>query len=116
MRLVILESPYTGQGRFWFTRLLSRWANIRYARRALRDSLTRGESPIASHLLYTQPEVLSDEIPSERQLGITAGVAWGRVADAFVFYCDRGFSSGMRYSENCAVFHDRKIEYRNILK
>src|SRR5690606_3550939 len=42
-RLVILESPYAGNIDL----------NIDYARAAVRDSLSRGESPIASHLLYT---------------------------------------------------------------
>ena len=45
MRLVILESPYAGDVA----------ANVKYARRCVRDSLSRGEAPIASHLLYTQP-------------------------------------------------------------
>jgi hypothetical protein len=39
-----------------------------------------GEAPIASHLLYTQPGVLRDEIPEERRHGIDAGLAWGAVA------------------------------------
>ena len=56
MSLVIIESPYAGDIK----------ANIAYARRAVRDSLERGEFPIASHLLYTQPGILNDDIPSER--------------------------------------------------
>jgi hypothetical protein len=83
--LVILESPYAGD--------VDR--NVAYARAALRDSLLRGEAPIASHLLYTQPGVLSDHILHERDMGITAGLAWRSVAEAAVFYIDLGFSSGM---------------------
>lgn len=49
---VILESPYAGE--------IDR--NIRYARACVRDSLLRGESPIASHLLYTQSGILDDDI------------------------------------------------------
>ena len=45
---VILESPYAGD--------IER--NIDYARKCLRHSLLLGESPIASHLLYTQIGVL----------------------------------------------------------
>jgi hypothetical protein len=41
MRWVILESPYAGDVE----------ANVAYARAAVRDSLMRGEAPIASHLL-----------------------------------------------------------------
>ena len=57
MRLVIIESPYAGDIE----------KNVEYARACVRDSLSRGEAPIASHLLYTQPGILKDEIPSERQ-------------------------------------------------
>lgn len=42
---IILESPYAGDVE----------GNLTYARRAMHDSLMRGEHPIASHLLYTQP-------------------------------------------------------------
>ena len=59
MRRVILESPYAG----------SVEENVAYARAAVRDSLLRGESPIASHLLYTQPGILRDDVPDERRAG-----------------------------------------------
>ena len=85
MPLVIIESPYAGDI----------GANVAYARAAMRDSLNRGEAPIASHLLYTQPGILRDEIPDERQWGIDAGLAWRDVADLAAFYIDRGWSSGM---------------------
>jgi hypothetical protein len=54
----------------------------------------RGEAPIASHLLYTQ--VLRDDIPAERALGIAAGLAWLPMAEAMVVYIDCGVSPGMR--------------------
>ncbi len=85
MKLVILESPFAGAVQ----------QNVHYARLCLRDSLLRGESPIASHLLYTQESVLDDLIPAERSLGIAAGLAWRQVAQSAVFYVDRGWSSGM---------------------
>lgn len=85
MKLVIIESPYAGE--------IER--NVTYARAAMRDSLNRGEYPIASHLLYTQPGILRDEIPEERQWGIDAGLAWRKVAEKAVFYVDRGWSGGM---------------------
>lgn len=71
MKRVILESPYAGDTAEDVER------NLTYAREALRDSLLRGEAPIASHLLYTQKGVLDDRIREERGLGIAAGVAWG---------------------------------------
>ena len=86
MRRVILESPYAGDIE----------ANVAYARAAMRDSLKRGEYPIASHLLYTQPGVLNDDDPKERQWGIDAGLAWKAVAHGSVVYTDLGTSNGMR--------------------
>jgi len=104
MRLVIVESPYDGDIE----------ANVEYARAAIRDALSRGEAPIASHLLYTQPGVLKDEVPEERQWGIDAGLAWGRVADATVVYTDRGTSRGMEYGIAAAKAAGRPIEYRTL--
>lgn len=83
--LVIIESPYAGDVE----------RNVEYARQAVRDSLARGEYPIASHLLYTQPGILDDSIPAQRALGIVAGLAWRTVADKAVFYEDLGWSDGM---------------------
>lgn len=103
-RLVILESPYAGDIA----------ENVTYARACLRDSLLRGEAPIASHLLYTQPGVLCDEVPAERAHGIEAGLAWGRVADATVVYTDRGISRGMRYGIAAAEKAARPVEYRTL--
>lgn len=86
MHKVIVESPYAGDIA----------ANVEYAQRALHDCLTQhGEAPIASHLLYTQPNVLDDAVPDERALGVAAGLAWREAADYAVFYVDRGWSSGM---------------------
>jgi hypothetical protein len=86
MRKVIIESPYAGD--------VDR--NTTYARRAMADSLRRGEAPIASHLLYTQGGILDDSNPDERKLGIAAGLAWRDRADAIIFYADLGWSKGMQ--------------------
>lgn len=102
MKLVILESPYAGDIE----------ANVKYARACIRDSLARGEAPIASHLLYTQPGILKDDVPSERQWGIDAGLAWGAVAHATVIYTDRGISKGMSYGIAAAEEAGRPIEFR----
>lgn len=83
MKLVILESPYAGD--------VAR--NIEYAKRCTLDCLNRGESPMVSHLLYTQ--VLDDTKPDERKLGIAAGLAWRGVTEYSVFYTDYGFTPGM---------------------
>lgn len=102
MRRVIVESPYAGD--------VDR--NVEYARRCVRDCLLRGEAPIASHLLYTQPGVLNDDVPAERQHGIDAGLAWGAVAEATVVYCDLGISRGMRYGIQNAERAGRPVEMR----
>lgn len=103
-RLVIVESPYAGDVE----------RNVAYARAAVRDSLSRGEAPIASHLLYTQPGVLNDDDPAERQLGIDAGLAWRRVAEASVVYVDLGISRGMEYGIRAAEEAGIPVERRTI--
>src|ERR1700758_526067 len=104
MRLVIIESPYAGD--------IS--ANVEYARACVRDSLSRGEAPIASHLLYTQPGVLRDDVPHERLWGIDAGLAWGAVAEATVVYTDHGISRGMEYGIAHAKAAGRPVEFRSL--
>lgn len=101
-RLVILESPYAGDVE----------RNIEYARAAMRDCLMRGEAPMVSHLLYTQPGVLDDDDPSERGIGIERGLAWRRVAQASVVYTDRGISNGMRQGIEAAREAGIPVEFR----
>jgi hypothetical protein len=100
--LVILESPYAGNVD----------ANLQYGRECLLDSLSRGESPIAFHLLYTQ--VLDDDLPVQRALGLDASAEWYEKANAVVAYTDLGISSGMEkgisLAENLSIF----VEYRKI--
>ena len=99
---VILESPFAGN--------IER--NIRYARACVRDSLLRGESPIASHLLYTQSGILNDNIEEERKLGIDAGLSWHSVMDKHVFYIDYGYSNGMLYAKKKSEDMNIQIEER----
>jgi hypothetical protein len=84
MRRVIVETPYAGKSHWRIIAFFQRTQNRRYARAAVRDSLMRGETPIASHLIYTQPGILRDEIEGERQQGIDAGLAWRGVAESSV--------------------------------
>lgn len=101
---VVLESPFAGDVE----------RNIKYARACVRDSLSRGEAPIASHLLYTQDGILDDDIPEERKWGIDAGLAWKEVADKHVFYIDYGMSNGMNYAKQYATDNDIPIEIRKL--
>ena len=103
MRLVIIESPYAGDVE----------RNVAYARACMADCLRRGEAPFASHLLYTQPGVLDDSVPSERKLGIEAGLAWGAMADATVVYTELGITAGMTQGIERAHAAGRPVEYRN---
>lgn len=83
MKLVIIESPYSGHVE----------RNVNYARSCLFDSLWRGEAPMASHLLYTQ--VLDDLRPAQRVVGMEAGWQWIAKADYVAAYMDLGMSRGM---------------------
>ena len=78
----------------------------------MRDCLLRGEAPFASHLFYTQ--VLDDQAPNERLLGMVAGWAWLPVADATVVYRDLGISPGMKEGIAKAVAAGLPIEYRSL--
>ena len=104
MRLVVLESPYAGNVE----------RNVAYARACLADCLARGEAPIASHLLYTQPGVLDDTNPEQRKLGINAGFAWNRFADAVVVYEDLGVSSGTLLGIQRAEAMGQMVERRTL--
>ena len=104
MRLVIIESPYAGDIE----------THVKYARRCVKDSLSRGEAPLASHLLYTQDGILDDSDPDERLLGIRAGLAWYGYADACVVYEDYGVTNGMMLGKLEALRFGLKIETRLI--
>ncbi len=104
MRLVYLESPLAGDVE----------RNIAYARACMRDALARGEAPFASHLLFPQPDILDDDVPSQRRLGMEAGFAWAIAADATVVYTDLGVSRGMQEGINRAESIGRPVEYRTI--
>jgi hypothetical protein len=103
---VVLESPYGGA--------ISR--NVTYARRCVRDCLQRGETPVVSHLLFTQPGILRDEEPEERVLGMAAGHAWINVCDFVVVYHDYGVSPGMLKGLDVARAEGKNVAYRLIGK
>lgn len=104
MRRVIIESPDAGDVD----------VNVAYARRAMRDALQRGESPIAPHLLLVRPGVLDDAIPDEDPLCRDAGHAWLEVADACVAYTDLGISDGMWDGIEAARRAGVPVEFRKL--
>ena len=116
MKLVIIESPFAGKSHWRLVRWWQQRQNVKYARACVRDSLNRGEAPIASHILYTQKGILNDNIPVERQQGIDAGLAWRRVNDFTACYTDRGITKGMRYGITAAESARKIVVYRSLKK
>jgi hypothetical protein len=100
---VILEFPHTGDIE----------NNLEYARLCIKDSMARDESPIVSHLIYTQ--VLDDNIPQDRMRGIGIGLEWLDVADKHVFYVDYGWSQSMKEALAYSYWILTKKEFRTIL-
>lgn len=111
-RRVVIESPFGGPTPE------AQEENLRYLRACMRDCLDRGEAPYASHGLYTQPGVLDDWDPQEREKGILAGFEWRSVAQATIVYADRGITKGMRAGIRKATelqsngTFDHYVEYR----
>lgn len=104
MTLVIIESPFAGDIE----------KNIKYARACMRDSLSKGEAPLASHLLYTQEGILNDSVEEERNWGIEAGLAWGKKAVKTIVYTNLGISGGMQRGIDRAKDEGREIVYREL--
>lgn len=105
MKIVVIESPFRPSeeeilkyaGRYSPAELLRQ--NLIYARSALLNALSRGETPLASHLLYTQ---VWSERAELREAGIKAGLEMYHRVDAAAHYIDLGRSSGMRRAERHA--------------
>ena len=99
--IVIIESPYAGDV----------GQNLKYAREAMADSLSRGEAPYASHM---QEGVLDDSIAAEREAGMNAGFEFSKIATKAVIYTDLGISSGMKAGIKIHRQNGLKIEKRKI--
>lgn len=114
MKKVLIESPYAAQEHVSLPRDEQVRRHLLYARAALRASLVAGEAPLASHLLYTQDNVLDDEIAVERALGIEAGLVWQPYAELVAVYIDYGVSPGMR--QGIAAAHEAgvPVEFRRL--
>lgn len=108
MRRVVIESPFASPTEEGVRN------NIAYARACVKDSIERGESPVAFNLLHTQDGILDDHNPEQRNLGISVGLEWTKVANAVAVYADRGVSSGMRRGIDKAIFEGVPVEYRTL--
>jgi len=109
MRRVVIETPLRADTD------RQREANRTYACACCREALmVYHEAPFASHLLYDQPGLLHDNVPEERELGISAGLAYVADADATVVYTDHGISDGMARGIDAAINAGRPVEYRRL--
>lgn len=109
IKFVQIESPYAHTSEKGIE------AHIAYARLCMRDALLRGETPIASHLLYTQPTILNDAIKEERLRGMQAGFDLAMELDATcVVYTDLGVSKGMERGMEFARAQFRDVELRTL--
>ena len=112
--LVLVETPYAGNVH----------ANLAYARLCMADSVSRGEAPFLSHLLYTQglgggwAMEQRNESDKEhwvtREKGMELGRAWRAVASKTVLYVDLGESSGMVLAEVEAHELGKPVERRRL--
>jgi hypothetical protein len=111
-KFVDVETPYMGKT----TEEVKR--NIIYTRACVRDCLLRGETPFASHIFFTQPGILDDNIPKERNIGIEAGktLIEALPGTSTVVYQDLGISKGMQYGIDRAKKAGRNVEYRSLGK
>lgn len=103
---VIVESPLAAPTPEGVAR------NKRYAMAVAKNCLERHWAPFASHLLYAQEGLLDDNIPEEREMGIEAGLAWGKAgAKKTVVGTDLGISPGMQRGIDRAKTEGREIVY-----
>lgn len=114
MTIVVIESPFAARkpDGTWDAEGVEE--NLRYLRACMRDCLLRGEAPYASHALYTQPGVLNDQVPEERDLGMRAGFEFYKIAKKSVVYTNRGLSTGMKAGITRALNEGREVEIRSL--
>lgn len=99
-----VESPYNAPNALGVRR------NILYARLACRWALEHGYAPYASHLLYTQPGILDDDVAQEREMGIAAARELIRAAaQVTLMFVDLGVSEGMRLGLEDALAAAREV-------
>ncbi len=92
MGRVMLFTPFTGDME----------KNAEYADKCIRDSLSKGESPLSSRLLFGK-------------IGIKAGLLWIKGAELVVIYEDLGISKCMELGIERARIEGCPFTYRRIL-
>lgn len=119
LRMVALESPYQSED----PKILKR--NIAYAIQASKHSLSLGDVPYPSHLIFTQlvgadgnidyvHDGIVDEFSGTREAVIEATCEIRRRCDAIVMYVDFGVSNGMAYAAEFARKHNIPVEERRL--
>jgi len=106
---VMVESPFKAQE--FTAKVLDR-----YARRCMKDSLDRGESPFMSHMLYPKRTggVLDDNDPEEREQGLDGHNNWLKVSQLVAVYIDYNISAGMEDAMDRASKFTIPVKVRRI--
>lgn len=103
-RLVYIASPYAGNIK----------VNEDFARKACRYAMEQSCTPMAVHLLY--PQILKDEIPAEREVGIRMGLRVLEACDE-LWLCGDRMSAGMQAELEAAEqlgIHVRQVSRQEI--
>lgn len=105
-RVVYIATPWrTAPGH-------GRAARLDYVRRAVQDSLARGESPVAPHMLFHG--LLDDDKADERAAGMDAGMAALWACERLAVYEDHDVTEGMEREIEAAREMGMPIDYRRI--
>ena len=113
MKLIYVASPYKGDVQ----------KNIEYAKEACRYVLNQGNAFFCPHLLY--PQILDDNNPEERRLGINIGKEFLVKCDelwAFGGHISHGMFEEIEFAKEIGIPVKRiiqldfEIEYQELLK
>ena len=85
-------------------------ANTEAAVRCCRQVIAEGGMPVASHLLY--PQILCDDDPAERRMGLAFGLALLRLCDEIWVFGEP--SPGMRQEITEARRLGKPVRYREV--
>lgn len=112
LSLVCIESPFRGVGETPEEVLKSVERNKKYAQACMLDAIRRNETPFVGHLLYTQ--VLDEDDPTQRNLGISLDTNWYHVVDTCAVYTDLGITQGMITGFNFAEHIGVPVVHRSL--
>jgi hypothetical protein len=107
--LVAIESPWAGLG--------AGERALHYLRQCIRDSLSRGEIPWASHGMLAHTRALYEEDADQREEGLDVNRQFIKHhASLVVFYVDYGMSGGMKMAKQWAIMQGKRVEERRIFE